>query len=91
MAHRVPAAGGHQPFVVSERNGVWGQAIQVPGLGTLTVQLAYVWSVSCASPGNCAAGGAWEGIDTPQRQGFVTVERNGVWGQPTTASPSDGR
>src|SRR5216684_3281563 len=51
--------GGHQQgFVVSEQNGVWGRAVEVPGLGFLNKGgNARVSSVSCASPGNCAAGG----------------------------------
>src|SRR5260370_39886191 len=50
-----------QAFVVSERNGRWGRAIEVPGSGALNagavVGGAGVNSVSCASAGNCAAGG----------------------------------
>ena len=50
---------GHlQGFVAVERNGLWGRAIEVPGLGALnTGGDAEVTSVSCASAGNCAAGG----------------------------------
>ena len=69
---------GHgQGFVADERNGVWGQAIQVPGLGALNKGgSADVFSVSCGSPGDCAAGGDYSG----RGQGFVADERNGVWG-----------
>jgi hypothetical protein len=46
--------------VVSEQNGVWGMAIEVAGLAALTKGgLAEIDSVSCASPGNCAAGGSY--------------------------------
>jgi len=74
--------GGHlQGFVVSERNGVWGRAIEVPGLGTLNAGgTADVVSVSCAAAGNCAAGGDYLDQDGHQ-QGFVVSETNGVWGQ----------
>ncbi len=52
---------GYQPaqgFVAVERNGVWGRAIEVPGLGALNKGGdAKVSSVSCGSAGNCAAGG----------------------------------
>jgi len=50
---------GHQQgFVVSQRRGRWGTAIEVPGLGALNKGgNAVVLSVSCASAGNCAAGG----------------------------------
>jgi hypothetical protein len=68
---------GHQRgFVVSEKNGRWDQAIQEPGPGTLNQQAAGVVSVSCASPGNCAAGG-----QDGDEQGFVVSEQRGVWGQ----------
>ncbi len=67
---------GHgQGFVADERNGVWGMAIEVPGLAALNKGAAEVTSVSCASAGNCAAGGG-----DGHGQGFVADERNGVWG-----------
>jgi hypothetical protein len=72
-----------QGFVVSERGGRWGLAVEVPGLAALNQGgLARVLSVSCGSPGNCAAGGNYtEKGDEPKQQAFVTVERNGRWGQ----------
>jgi hypothetical protein len=70
-----------QGFVAVERNGVWGQAIEVPGLAALNAGTdAGVGSVSCASAGNCAAGGDYTD-GQGHGQGFVAVERNGVWGQ----------
>jgi len=68
-----------QGFVAVEQNGVWGRAIEVPGLGALNKGGgAVVWSVSCASPGNCAAGGDYDlGV-------FVAIEKNGAWGKETT-------
>jgi hypothetical protein len=77
------AAGGYysdrshhqQGFVVSERLGVWGTAIEVPGLGALnTGGSAKVGSLSCPSPGSCAAGGFYTG-GSGQAQGFVTQTR----------------
>jgi len=48
----------YQVFVVSETHGTWGTAIEVPGLGTLNAGGdAAIFSVSCASAGNCATGG----------------------------------
>ncbi len=74
-------AGAGQGFVAVERNGVWGQAIEVPGLGALNKGgYADVSSVSCATAGNCAAGGDYQD-GAGAGQGFVAVERNGVWGQ----------
>ena len=84
-----PYTDGHgygQGFVVSEKNGVWGQAIEVPGLGALSNGDFYVQvsSVSCASAGNCAAGGTYpDGGGDGNGQGFVAVEKNGVWGTAT--------
>jgi hypothetical protein len=70
-----------QGFVVSETNGRWGRAIEVPGLRALNKGGARVTSVSCASVGNCAAGGSYEDDRSGDRQGFVVSERHGRWGQ----------
>jgi hypothetical protein len=72
---------GLQGFVVTERDGVWGRAIEVPGLAALNAVSgeAFVSSVSCASAGNCAAGGTYTDHHG-HRQGFVAAERDGVWG-----------
>jgi hypothetical protein len=68
-----------QGFVVSEQNGVWGKALEVPGLGALNVNgYAEVTSVSCPSAGNCAAGGYYDS-SARAYQAFVVSERNGVW------------
>ena len=73
---------GHgQGFVIAERDGRWGRAMEVPGLGALNAGGdAGVSSVSCASAGNCTAGGGYTDQDG-HGQGFVAVERNGVWGK----------
>jgi len=87
---RYCAVGGHygyqrqkpvQGFVATEQNGVWGQAIEVPGLGALNRGgVAGVRSVSCASAGNCAAVGGYADSHG-HAQGFVASEQHGVWGQ----------
>jgi hypothetical protein len=70
---------GSQPFVAGERHGRWGKAIQLPGLAALNDGGAgEVTSVSCASPGNCTAGGYLG--DRGGLQGFVAGERHGRWG-----------
>ncbi len=63
---------GHsQAFVASERHGVWGKAIEVPGSGALNKGGdAAVNSVSCPSAGECAAGGGYVGR-SGTGQGFV--------------------
>ena len=70
-----------QGFVAVEKNGRWGKAIEVPGLGALNKGgYAEVDSVSCASAGSCAAGGDYEDR-AGMGQGFVAVERHGRWGK----------
>ena len=69
--------GYNAAFLVNEKNGVWGKLIYVPGLNAVSRD-AYLDSVSCASPGNCGAGGHYDlGV-------FVAIEKNGVWGKETT-------
>jgi hypothetical protein len=72
--------GKTQAFVADETNGIWGMAIPVPGLGSLDAGgSAQVQSVSCATAGNCAAGGSY--VDASKAgQGFVVDEAGGVWG-----------
>jgi hypothetical protein len=67
--------------VVSERHGVWGTAIEVPGLAALNKsgRSAQVLTVSCPSAGNCAAGGYYTD-GSHHSQGFVVVEHSGTWG-----------
>jgi hypothetical protein len=73
------AAGKRQAFLVSGRHGMWGAAVEVPGMATLNQGAAGVSSVSCAWPGNCVAGGSYTGA-AGQRQAFVVSERHGMWG-----------
>jgi hypothetical protein len=69
---------GQQVFVVSEVNGTWGTAIEVPGTAALNHDgNASITSVSCASAGNCSAGGYYHG---PRHyRAFVVSEVNGTW------------
>jgi hypothetical protein len=70
--------GNQQAIVVSEKNGSWGRAIEVPGLAALNNgTLAGINSVSCTSVGNCAVTGTYYGR-VPQA--FVVSENNGSWG-----------
>jgi hypothetical protein len=82
------AAGGQgrasEAFVATERNGTWGDAVEVPGTARLNAgNSAGVSAVSCWSPGNCAAAGVYspgaDGRDA-YTQAFVVTEENGVWG-----------
>jgi len=64
-------------FVVAEKKGVWGKAIDV---GLIGGRIAGANSVSCASAGNCAAGGFYSDSSGGVTQGWVAVERLGRWG-----------
>src|SRR5215470_13113987 len=75
-AWAVPAAQGAVPAASS-----WGRAIEVPGLGALNDGgRAQVLQVSCASAGNCAAGGYYRDRHG-HGQGFVVSEKTGLWGR----------
>ena len=72
---------GAEVFVVSEVNGTWHQAIEVPGSAALnTGGGAQINSVSCASAGNCTAGG-WYTVSSGDVQAFVVSQVNGTWHQ----------
>jgi hypothetical protein len=78
-----------QAFVISEVGGVWRQAEEVPGTAALNTftHSAYpststlgaeVTSVSCASPGNCSAGGFYS-TGPNEQQAFVVTQTRGTW------------
>jgi hypothetical protein len=76
-----PRVGGAAAFVVSERNGHWGKAIEAPGTAALNAGgNADVDSVSCPSAGNCSAGGYYTDVGG-RAQAMVLSERNGHWGK----------
>ena len=88
-----------QAFAVSEENGAWGTAREIPGTGTLNVGgAANVNSVSCASAGNCSVAGFYsvpcQGIQCADQQALVVSEVNGTWGNaeeiPNTATLNKG-
>jgi len=67
------------PFVVSETNGTWGTAGEVPGSGALNGGgLGFADSVSCTAAGSCAVGGDYS--VGPRMHPFVVSETNGTWG-----------
>jgi hypothetical protein len=88
--------GNQQAFVVTQTNGTWGTAVEVPGTAAFNQGgLAQISSVSCASPGNCSAGGYYtDSFSTNHQQAFVVSEKNGTWGTarevPGTAALNQG-
>jgi hypothetical protein len=66
--------------VASEANGTWHAAIEVPGTSALNKGgAAEVDAVSCASAGNCAAGGDYLSSSFGTRQAFVASQAHGTW------------
>ena len=58
--------------------GTWGSAREVPGTAALNHVYAQVNSVSCASAGNCSAGGSYTD-SAGNVQAFVASAVNGTW------------
>jgi hypothetical protein len=72
------------PVVVSERHGIWRKAIRLPGTAKLgAFGFASVGAISCASPGNCAAGGSYH-VSASATEAFVVSQRHGNWGKTVT-------
>ena len=83
-----------QAFVVSQVNGIWGKAEEVPGTAALNQGAsAQISSVSCAAAGNCSAGGSYTD-SSGDLQVFVVSQVNGIWGKaeevPGTAALNQG-
>ena len=70
--------------VAASRSGhVWGAAEEVPGTAALNRGDFADITVSCASAGNCSAGGGYTD-SSGHSQAFVDSQVNGTWG-PATA------
>jgi hypothetical protein len=67
-------------FLADSSDGTWGAPHQVTGLAMLGRDYAgsHVLSVSCASRGNCAAGGSYTD-DDKRVQAFAASEAHGSW------------
>lgn len=69
-----------QAFVVSEVDGKWGSALQVPGSRLLNRgNGAEVTSISCAARGDCGVTGTYSVRSSYSNAAFVESEVNGVW------------
>lgn len=80
------AAGGDyttdhmRAWIASERNGVWKNAIQVPGLAALNAGgHAQVTAISCISTTFCGAGGFYTDAKSNNQVFVVSSNKNGVW------------
>ena len=75
----LPPGPGQQAFVANEKNGTWGSVAKVAG-ALNAGDYAWLYSVSCASVGNCSAGGFYTNNAVPrQQEAFVVNETNGTW------------
>jgi hypothetical protein len=67
-------AGHRQAFVVTQANGTWGTAQEVPGTAALNQGgSAEILSVSCAPAGTCTAGGLYTD-SSGHHQAFVVTK-----------------
>lgn len=75
-------------FVMNEKDGIWGNAIEVPNSGVVSSGGGFMTAMSCPSAGNCSAGGILPATGSttsvggrlPVSGAFVVNETNGVWG-----------
>jgi hypothetical protein len=67
-------SGGRRAFVVTEKAGHWGRAIEVPGLAGLTSGNSTILWTDCWSAARCIAVGTYHpGIDMAKSHLFVTT------------------
>ena len=76
----IDGSGNSQVFVVSQAGGTWGKAEEVPGTATLNTggNPGIGPAVSCASPGNCSAGGIYTD-SSGHSHAFVASQVGGKW------------
>src|SRR5262252_34745 len=80
VGHYTDATGRWQPFFAEESGGTWQGASTVPGIAALDVgHFSDLQSVSCPSPGNCAALGFYTDA-SGNGQPFTADEVDGTWG-----------
>ena len=71
---------GQQSFVVTKRNGIWGNPEFIPGLNEVdAVSGSSVFAMSCPVSGNCTLGGYFKTQNVGHA--FVATQTNGTWGR----------
>jgi hypothetical protein len=74
------ASNDAQAYVDTESSGSWGDAVEVPGLAAMNLGgNATLVAISCASDGNCSAGGEYAPVEHGNTSIFVVNEVGGVW------------
>lgn len=75
---------GNEPLMVTETNGKWGPAIELPGAATLnTGKNMSVTQMSCVSPGKCSAAGDFHTANHSEGV-WAASQKGGTWGQAGT-------
>jgi hypothetical protein len=78
-------------FVINEISGKWQDAEEVPGIAALSAGAGgAINSVSCASAGNCSAGGYYTTDSDTGEEAFVASEVNGTWQKATSVLGTGG-
>jgi hypothetical protein len=73
------STGYSEPFLVTEKNGVWGNAFTPPDFDDLnTGRAASLFSLVCPAADACVAGGSYTD-DRREQRAFVVTETKGVW------------
>jgi ricin-type beta-trefoil lectin protein/Big-like domain-containing protein len=81
------STGSGRPFAMDSSGGTWGAPQEVSGtdgLSSPSPVSAGLTSVSCASAGNCVAGGVYRlssATGAVDEQVFLATETGGTWGQ----------
>jgi len=71
--------GNPQAFLVNEKNGVWANAVKVPGTKALGAPGgSAVLSLSCVKAGFCVGSGVYF-TSHDEGRAFVVTEKNGAW------------
>jgi hypothetical protein len=81
-----------QTFVDTEVNGLWQNAIPIPGMNPLNGDIGSLpVSISCSSPGNCTSGGDYvdDGFSETPTQAYLVNEVNGAWADVTEVPGSE--
>lgn len=101
--HFTDAAGEYRAMVATENGGSWGAPVEVALPSNVAPHpessfgeyAAYVQSLSCASPGNCAAVGIYtDALGSPE--GLLLTQTDGTWARgveaqlPANAEPPAG-
>lgn len=87
VGYYADSAGDTQAMAASANSGSWGQAVTIAAPANANLDpghlVAELESASCASPGNCVAGGYYNDDTTnsyDDDQAMVASETNGTWG-----------